>query len=194
MPDTPDGGSSIPFDEADSIYHNGDVITLEQQGVVQAIAIKGDTILAVGSNEDMLNLQGSATAVFDLQGRTLLPGFVEGHSHIVGNPKEGISLDEAQEVALSFGWTTLNELRMNSDSRFDEIEQAQQSGELRIRVNGFFQYNRARIDENGNSEVVEAFWLDQSPVLASDRFFRIVGIKIYVDGSLVLDPGRAAMP
>ena len=189
-PSTPDGGSGTPLDLADIIYYNGDVITLEQEGVLQAIVIKDDTILAVGSNEDMLNLQGSATAVIDLQGRTLLPGFVEGHSHIVGNQKEGISLDEAQEVALSFGWTTLNELRMNSDSRFDEIEQAQQSGELRIRVNGFFQYNRSRIDENGNSEVVEAFWLDQPPVLTSDRFFRILGIKIYVDGSLVRDPGR----
>ena len=190
VPSTPDDGTGIALDQADIIYYNGDVITLEQEGIVQAIAITGDTILAVGSNEDMLNLQGSATTVFDLQGRTLLPGFVEGHSHIVGNQKEGISLDEAQEVALSFGWTSLNELNMASDSRFDEIEQAQQSGHLRIRVNAFIQYNRSRIDQNGNNEVAETFWLDQPPVLASDRFFRIVGIKVFVDGSLVLDPGR----
>ena len=43
-----------PLDEAEIIFFNGDVITLEDQGVVQAIAIRGDTILAVGSNVDML--------------------------------------------------------------------------------------------------------------------------------------------
>ncbi len=79
---------------------------------------------------------------------------------------------------------------MSSNSRFDEIVQAQQSGQLRIRVNGFFQYNRSRIDEQGNNDLVEAFWLDQPPVLTSDRFFRILGLKIFVDGSLLRDPGR----
>ncbi len=180
-----------PLDQADIIYYNGDVITLEQQGVVQAIAIKGDTILAIGSNDDMLNLQGSATAVIDLQGRTLLPGFVEGHSHMIGtNARGDLSLDEASDVAFSFGWTTVNELRMNSSERLDEIEQAEQSGQLRIRVNAFVNYNRARLEADGTNEVVEEYWQIHPPVLASDRLFRIIGIKIFLDGAFVNNPAR----
>lgn len=188
---TPGNGSTSPLDEADIIYYDGDVITLEHEGVVQAIAIRGDTILAVGSNDEVLNLQGSATAVIDLQGRTLMPGFVEGHSHILDAAlKNGLTLDEAQQVALGFGWTTLSELGLSSNEGFGEIMQGQQSDELRIRVNGFYKYNRSRVDDDGNNEVIESFWLDQAPLLANDRLFRIVGIKIYVDGSLVLQPGR----
>lgn len=179
-----------PLDEADIIFFNGDVITLEDQGVVQAIAIQGDTILAVGSSVDMLGLQGSATVIVDLDGRTLLPGFVEGHSHLLGSNARQISLEEASDLAFSFGWTTLNELALSSDEHFAEIEQAERSGQLRIRVNAFMKYNRSRLEPDGNNEVVEAYWQRHPPVLDSDRFFRIVGIKIYVDGALVNNPTR----
>ena len=123
--------------------------------------------------------------------RTLLPGFVEGHSHIItGRETQGLSLDEAQEGALSFGWTTINELRMAPDAIFEEIKQAEQSGTLRIRVNAFFQYNRSRLDPDGSNEVLGDFWQVQPPILASDGFFRIVGIKVYIDGSLANNPAR----
>lgn len=180
-----------PLDDADIIYHNGDVITLEADGIVQAIAVKGDTIVAVGSNEDMLNLQGSTTTVVDLEGRTLLPGFVEGHSHMIGgNARGGLSLDEASDLAFSYGWTTLNELKMDAGERFVEFEQAEQSGQLRIRVNAFMEYNRARLEPDGSNEVVNAYWQIHPPVLDKGRFFRVIGIKIYLDGSLVNNPTR----
>jgi len=181
-------GSSV--DPADIIYYNGDVITLEEQGVVQAIAIKGNEILAVGSNEDILKLEGNDTLVIDLKGRTLLPGFVEGHSHTLGSSqKQEVSLDEAQDVAFSFGWTSLNELRLEG-STFEEIQQAEQSGELRIRVNAFLQYNRSRLEPDGNSEVLQKYWEVHAPVLDNDKFLRIVGIKVFIDGALVNNPAR----
>jgi len=180
------------LEDADIIFHNGDVITIEDEGVVQAIAIKDGQILAIGNNVDILSLQGNNTTVVDLQDRTLLPGFFEGHSHTVGGggAQNEMSLDEASDVALSFGWTTLNELGVNTSPRFNEIEQAAQSGQLRIRVNAFIKYNRARLEGDGSNEVIEEYWRLQPPLLASDRFFRVVGIKIYLDGSLTLNPVR----
>jgi predicted amidohydrolase YtcJ len=67
---------------ADLIYHGGDIITMDEGNpAAEAVAIKDGTILAVGSKQDVLNLQGPATRVIDLGGQTLLPAFIDGHSH-----------------------------------------------------------------------------------------------------------------
>ena len=176
--------SATPLIPADIIFYNGDVITLEEEGVVEAIAIKGDRILAVGTNADILKLQNDGTNVIDLEGRAVLPGFFEGHSHILGGSQQAdISLEEAQEIALSYGWTSLSELSLPSDAIFHDLTLAEDTGSLRIRVNGFIKYNRARIDGAGENEVIEFYWRDNPPILDSDRFFRVVGIKIFVDGT-----------
>lgn len=69
---------------ADQIYTNGDIITVaEGQPEAEALAVKDGKILAVGSRQDVLKHQGPQTAMVDLQGRTLVPGFVDGHSHFM---------------------------------------------------------------------------------------------------------------
>src|SRR5262245_40589990 len=68
---------------ADSIYTNGEVITVnDAQPSAEAVAVKDGKILAVGSRDDVMRYQGSSTEVVDLKGRTMVPGFVDGHSHI----------------------------------------------------------------------------------------------------------------
>jgi len=52
--------------------------------LVQAIAIKGDSIVAVGSDETVLALQGEASEVIDLQGKLVLPGLHDSHIHAAG--------------------------------------------------------------------------------------------------------------
>jgi predicted amidohydrolase YtcJ len=68
---------------ADAIYKNGEVITVnDAQPSAEAVAVKDGKILAVGSRDDVMRYQGSSTEVVDLKGRTMVPGFVDGHSHI----------------------------------------------------------------------------------------------------------------
>jgi hypothetical protein len=70
---------------ADLVLTNGKVVTLED-GVAdaQAIALKGDRILAVGTNDAIKKVTGTNTQVIDLKGQFVMPGFVEGHGHFSG--------------------------------------------------------------------------------------------------------------
>ena len=64
------------------ILHNGNILTMDAGSRrPQAIAIAGDRILAVGSNVDILDFAGAGTKKVDLGGKTVVPGFIDGHSH-----------------------------------------------------------------------------------------------------------------
>jgi predicted amidohydrolase YtcJ len=66
---------------ADVIYH-GDIITMDERTpTAEAVAIKDGVILAVGSKADVLRTKGTKTRMIDLDGKTMLPGFIDGHSH-----------------------------------------------------------------------------------------------------------------
>ena len=69
--------------DADLILHNGKVVTVDKKFTVhQAIAVQGGKVLKVGSNADVLKTKGAATEVIDLQGKTVLPGLIDSHTHI----------------------------------------------------------------------------------------------------------------
>jgi predicted amidohydrolase YtcJ len=68
--------------DADMVLVNGKILTVDDQfTVVQAIAIKGQRIVAAGSNADIRKQAGASTKVMDLQGRTVIPGLIDNHSH-----------------------------------------------------------------------------------------------------------------
>ncbi|AIQ60105.1 amidohydrolase [Paenibacillus borealis] len=72
----------------DQIYINGIVLTFDPTGTTaEAVALQGERIAAVGSTAQLLELAGPETAVTDLQGKTVLPGFYEAHGHF---PLSGI--------------------------------------------------------------------------------------------------------
>ncbi|MFM8633640.1 MAG: amidohydrolase [Planctomycetia bacterium] len=67
---------------ADRILRGGTVVTVNPgQPAAEAVAITGGRITAVGSEADVMKLEGPATEVTDLGGATLVPGFIDGHSH-----------------------------------------------------------------------------------------------------------------
>lgn len=67
------------------ILHGGKVVTVDAQDrIVSALAVEGDRIVAVGSDEEVLKLKGDGTEVRDLKGRMVLPGLMDSHSHPVG--------------------------------------------------------------------------------------------------------------
>ncbi len=68
---------------ADLVLRNGKVITVDAQfAIVEAIAISGDRILAVGPDAAMAPHIVPGTRVFDLAGRTVIPGLIDGHAHM----------------------------------------------------------------------------------------------------------------
>src|SRR5262245_12524897 len=71
-------------DHADKIYFNGKIITMwDAHPVAQAVAIKGNRFLLVGTNAEVLRSAGPSTSRVDLKGRTVTPGIVESHVHPV---------------------------------------------------------------------------------------------------------------
>jgi predicted amidohydrolase YtcJ len=71
---------------ADVVLVNGTVITVDAKNTIaEAVAVKGNRIAEVGSSEEIRRLAGSTTKVIDLHGRTVLPGFTDGHVHFVSS-------------------------------------------------------------------------------------------------------------
>jgi len=70
----------------DTIYIGGTIVTVDaQQPTVEAIAIAGGKIAAVGKTRDLLKSKGPDTRVVDLGTKALLPGFIDGHSHFINS-------------------------------------------------------------------------------------------------------------
>src|SRR5689334_10732780 len=72
----------LPEQPADLILANGTVITVDPDDrIAQAVAIRGDRIIAVGDTNLIDSLRGPRTQRINLDGRTLLPGLLDAHAH-----------------------------------------------------------------------------------------------------------------
>jgi predicted amidohydrolase YtcJ len=80
---------------ADAIYSGGNILTMvgDEPHYAEALAVKNGRILMVGTKSDAQRSQGPATKVIDLGGKTLLPGFIDAHGHIVDYTLRGNSPD-----------------------------------------------------------------------------------------------------
>jgi predicted amidohydrolase YtcJ len=77
--------SQPPINHADKIYIDGNVVTVnDAQPSAEAIATRNGLILAVGTTESIVALEGPDTEVISLSGNTLVPGFIDAHSHFAG--------------------------------------------------------------------------------------------------------------
>ena len=173
----------IPAEPADVIFHNGTIITIEESmPLAEAIALRNGLIQAVGTSEDILALQGPDAVVIDLKGSTMMPGFIEGHTHfILSSLQDGKPLEETMNTLLGFGLTSVSE--MNVDLGFIEaMLAAEQNDQLRVRVNLFPNYNATFLD-NGKTIIDRTWYLDHEPILDPTRMLRIPGVKIFADGS-----------
>jgi predicted amidohydrolase YtcJ len=78
------GTMSALAQTADKALINGKIITVDDRFTIgQAVAIRGQRILKVGSNAEIEQLRGPSTQVIDLAGRTVIPGLIDNHSHWV---------------------------------------------------------------------------------------------------------------
>ena len=83
-----------PADPADVVFVNGNVYTVnEKQPRAEAIAVKGDRIVFVGSNANAKQFQGRGTRVIDLHGETVVPGMTDAHYHFIGVGQREMNLN-----------------------------------------------------------------------------------------------------
>lgn len=70
---------------SDLVLKNGNIYTVnEQRPKAEAVAVKGDRIVFIGSNRDVQKYVGKATRIIDLKGRTVVPGMTDSHQHLSG--------------------------------------------------------------------------------------------------------------
>ena len=66
------------------IYFNGNIITVnEKEPTIDAVLVENGKIIKTGSKEEILKLKNEDTELIDLDGKTMLPGFIDSHSHII---------------------------------------------------------------------------------------------------------------
>ncbi len=65
-------------------FINGNIITMKDKVIQEAVAVANDRIIGVGTNGDILAMAGETTHIIDLKGKTILPGFIDTHVHLLG--------------------------------------------------------------------------------------------------------------
>ena len=81
-PGAASAGTRTATGPADLIIEGANVITMDpDMPTASAVAVRGQHLLAVGSDDDVMNLKGRNTQVIDGRGRTVTPGFIDAHSH-----------------------------------------------------------------------------------------------------------------
>ena len=79
---------------ADMIIVNGKILTVDEDfTIVEALAIKDDKIIAVGSNHEIRKLANRHSKIIDAEGKTVIPGIIDAHLH-----PEKASLSEIEEI------------------------------------------------------------------------------------------------
>ena len=105
-----------PSQTADLIFTNGNVYTVnDKQSKAQAIAVKGDRIVFVGTNAAAKRHQGNNTRVVDLRGATVVPGFADAHAHFTGVGQREMNLNLE-------GITTLEDFLAKVKERVDQAK------------------------------------------------------------------------
>ncbi len=103
----------------DLILSNGKIVTVDDRfTIAQAVAIRGDRVVAVGANSDIVRLAGPNTRRIDLRGRSVIPGLIDNHMHLlragatwqwevrwdgIGSRKEALEMLRARTKAVSRG-------------------------------------------------------------------------------------------
>ena len=95
-----EGGSKFSDSFADLVLTGGIVATVDQEmSIVEAIAIRGSRIVATGQTSEISRFVGPTTTAIDLEGKFVMPGFIEGHGHF-------LSLGRSLQILdLSEGWS-----------------------------------------------------------------------------------------
>ncbi len=195
----------------DVILANGKIITVDDRfSIAQAVAVKGDRIVAVGSNQDVERLAGANTRRIDLGGKSVVPGFIDNHAHImeegriwleelrldgITTRKMALDMIRAKAAALKPGqWVYV--LGGFAPDQFTDNSKDFTREELdAVAPNNPVQLQFTRCCTYVNSKTIEAMGLDKKtdPWIQRDASGRPTGI-ISVEGAGAISRARPEAP
>jgi predicted amidohydrolase YtcJ len=205
----------------DIILTNGKIITVDAQfTIAQAVAIRGDRIVAVGTNQDITRLAGTGTRRIDLRGRSVVPGLIDNHAHFqeegaywalelrfdgVDSRKQALEMIRAKAKAVGpgkwvfnlGGWSPDQFVENKKPFTRDELDQVAPDNPV------FLQFTRS--EEYLNSKAIDALGLEKrtEPWIMRDAngratgVFGVAGRNAIVDAAKFLDApngGKANLP
>ena len=196
---------------ADIILTNGKIITVDNRfSIAQAVAVKGDRIVAVGTTADIARLAGPATRRIDLAGKSVIPGLIDNHAHLMEEGK--IWLQELRLDGITTRRQALEMIRAKAASarpgewvytlggfspdQFTDDKKNFTREELdRVAPNNPVQLQFTRCCTYVNSKTTEAMGLDRrnEPWIERDASGRPTGI-IKVEGADEVSDARPAAP
>ena len=148
----------------------------ESNPIAGAIAISANRILAVGTEEEVSPYIFDKTQIIDLKGRTLMPGFVDAHSHLFDDAIiHGKDAMANQQAAIENGITSAADLFVD-EGVLNGLREFSDSGQLRIRLSAYL------ILTNNCGAVTGDWWKNYKPGEKLSERLEIGGIKIFTDG------------
>jgi len=162
------------------ILWNATIVTMnEAQPVAEALLVEGNAIAAVGSNHGILAMADEATPVVDLGRRTVVPGFLDPHTHLFDDAVgQGLTFDQAQQLALESGTTAVSDM-FARPAITQELLTYASGGNLRLRLHLYLPYN------NTCGTVVWGQWYERFPpkAMMAPRM-TMGGVKVFVEPSV----------
>ncbi len=152
----------------------GRIVTMDDPAVAEALLIEDGVVTAVGTRDEVLAAAGDQVPVMDIGRNVAYPGFIDAHSHWIGD-REYYGVDtaaEAMAAALSRGWTSISEQWVNEE-RLEELEELAAQDALPLRVDAYLALNFAK-------EFLGDWYADREPG-AVDDYLRVQGLKIHLD-------------
>jgi predicted amidohydrolase YtcJ len=88
--------------KADLALINGKIVTMDpEESIVEAVAVKYGRLVKVGKNRDVKSLVGDGTKVIDLKGRTVVPGLIDSHCHMMSvGASRKLNVDLSEEAGV----------------------------------------------------------------------------------------------
>ena len=162
---------------ADIILFNGDFITMDDTNPsIEALAISDGSIAAVGSEANVFALIEDQTIIIDLEGYTVLPGFVDAHNHLFNEGgSDEATLIESQQLMLQNGITTFGNLFSDAPV-VAGLQAFEASGQLKVKTSLYL------TAVNNCGEVLGDWYKAHRPTRNFGEKLRIGGVKIFTDG------------
>jgi len=178
-----------PFDTGiemsqSTIYYNGPILTMAEDPFATAIEIRGNKIVAVGDDEEILPNANPESIHINLQGKTIMPGFVDAHAHSFQSLWRE-NFEAGQQFLLSHGITATAEMFVDK-TLLNEFLEFDQSGLQRMRISLYL----VRTDNCG-VDLTEWYWPDYPPMMTDGALLQIPGVKIFSDGGSCGRPARS---
>jgi predicted amidohydrolase YtcJ len=196
---------------ADVILSNGKIITVDNRfSIAQAVAVRGDRVVAVGTNQDIARLAGPNTRRIDLAGKAVVPGFIDNHAHImeegriwleelrldgITTRREALAMIRAKAASLKPGQWVYTLGGFSPDQFTDNQKDFTREELDAVAPNNPVQLQFTRCCTYVNSQLIELMGLDKrnDPWIGRDAKGRPSGI-IAVEGAGAISKARPDAP